>query len=100
MDQGYSMDQDQMVMETSDKALPIDDAGDTQSSQHDHSKTTHGQDCCKTLGHCLFGTCSFAALKETEICLLTPGSSAPHSFYKTSIPAPLISSPYRPPILV
>lgn len=70
-------------------------------SQHANSLTdTHQKsDCCKTMGHCVFGGCSLAAASNSIDFLLTELDSAAEDFYSDVVPTPLASSLYRPPII-
>jgi hypothetical protein len=68
-------------------------------SETDHSQNTHQQfDCCKTMGHCLFGGCTLAAASNGIIFLASKLDSAAEDFYLGITPSPLASSLYRPPI--
>ena len=64
------------------------------NSEHSHPTS----DCCKTLGHCVFGGCSLAAANNSIDFLLTKLNSATEDFYSDVAPTPLASSLYRPPI--
>jgi uncharacterized protein involved in copper resistance len=64
------------------------------NSKHSHSTS----DCCKTMGHCLFGGCSLAAASTSIDFLLTKLHSTTEDFYSDVAPTPLASSLYRPPI--
>jgi uncharacterized protein involved in copper resistance len=65
------------------------------NSEHNHPTS----DCCKTMGHCLFGGCSLAAASTSIVFLLTQLDSAAEDFYSDITPTPLASSLYRPPII-
>lgn len=68
-------------------------------SKTDHSQNTHQQfDCCKTMGHCLFGGCTFLAADYGITFLFNKINSIAEDFYLGIAPNPLVSSLYRPPI--
>jgi len=56
-------------------------------------------DCCKTMGHCLFSNCSFAATEANLLMVFAKRNSAAIDFYSSNSPTPLLSSLFRPPIL-
>ena len=68
------------------------------SNNSEHSHPPSDSDCCKTMGHCLFGGCSLAAASNAIDFLLTELDSATEDFYSGVTPTPLASSLYRPPI--
>lgn len=80
--------------------MPVHDM--TEMETMDHPSQHHSQhqqfDCCKTMGHCLMGGCSFAATSNFHIFLFSKPHTTAVDFYSSSEPAPLISSLYRPPI--
>jgi uncharacterized protein involved in copper resistance len=68
-------------------------------SKIDAPQNSHHQfDCCKTMGHCLFGGCSLAAASHGIVLSLQKINSVLEDFYSGAAPAPLVSSLYRPPI--
>lgn len=68
-------------------------------SEADAPQNSHHQfDCCKTMGHCLFGGCSLAAASHGIVVSLQKINSVLEDFYSGVAPAPLVSSLYRPPI--
>ena len=68
-------------------------------NETDAPQNSHQQfDCCKTMGHCLFGGCSLAATSHGIVLSLQKINSVLEDFYSGAAPAPLISSLYRPPI--
>jgi hypothetical protein len=71
------------------------------SATADNSEDSHppsDSDCCKTMGHCLFGGCSLAAASNALDFLVIKFYSTPEDFYSGVTPTPLASSLYRPPI--
>lgn len=68
-------------------------------SETDAPQNPHQQfDCCKTMGHCLFGGCLLAAAGHGILLSLQKINSPTEDFYSSVAPAPLVSSHYRPPI--
>lgn len=65
----------------------------------DSSQSTHQQfDCCKTMGHCLFGGCALAAANNAITFMISTIDSSVEDLYLGISPNPLASSLYRPPI--
>lgn len=69
------------------------------SDNSEHSNSPSDSDCCKTMGHCLFGGCSLAAASNAIDFLLIEFYSTTEDFYSGVTPTPLVSSLYRPPII-
>jgi hypothetical protein len=69
------------------------------SDDSEYSHSPSDSDCCKTMGHCLFGGCSLAAASNAIDFLLIKFHSTTEDFYSSVAPTPLASSLYRPPIL-
>jgi hypothetical protein len=69
------------------------------SKNSEHSHPPSDSDCCKTMGHCLFGGCSLAAASNAIDFLLIEFYSTTEDFYSGVTPTPLVSSLYRPPII-
>lgn len=86
-----SMDEDMSMMDMSDADMA--DMNHAMSMQSDKKA-----DCCKTMGHCLSGSCTLTGLSNSiTISFAAVGSHAFDS-YTSAQPLPLISSLYRPPI--
>lgn len=87
---------------SSDNPMAMDhtDHANMDHYQHVSSLTdTHPiSDCCKTMGHCVFGGCSLAAASTSIDFLLTQRNFVAEDFYSDVAPTPLASSLYRPPI--
>jgi hypothetical protein len=93
------MNMGEMDMSTMDYSDP------SMMQMHDHTNTTNSPqnshqkfDCCKTMGHCLFGGCSLAAASKGIIFMPSKFDSIAEDFYLGITPPPLASSHYRPPI--
>ncbi len=85
---------DDMAMDHTDHAS-MDHSQDANSLTDNHQKS----DCCKTMGHCVFGGCSLAAASTNIDFLLTQRNFVAEDFYSDVTPTPLASSLYRPPII-
>jgi hypothetical protein len=66
------------------------------NSEHAHPQSD--SDCCKTMGHCLFGGCSLATASNAIDFLFIKFHATTEDFYSNVAPTPLASSLYRPPI--
>ena len=89
------MDMDMSAMDHSDPAMAhIRHMSEANTSQNPHQQI----DCCKTMGHCIFGGCTLAALDNGIIFLINKIDSTVEDFYLGVTPSPLVSSLYRPPI--
>ncbi|GGY69172.1 hypothetical protein GCM10011613_11860 [Cellvibrio zantedeschiae] len=65
----------------------------------DHSpQKHHTSDCCKNMGHCAMGSCSLATANSNPILWVLKSTTLVVDFYSGKLPAPHISSLYRPPI--
>ncbi len=67
-----------------------------------HEKPSHSShtsfDCCKAMGHCLFGGCSLAAANKDNFFSVQKQTPLAVDFYSRNTPAPLAAPHYRPPI--
>ena len=68
------------------------------SNNTEHSHPPSDSDCCKTMGHCLFGGCSLAAASTAIDFLFIKFHSTTEDFYSSLTPTSIASSLYRPPI--
>lgn len=93
-----SMDMSAMdinTMDHSDSAMAhMHHMSSTQAPQHNHQEF----DCCKTMGHCLFGGCILAATSNSITFFVNKVEATAEDFYLGIVPSPLASSLYRPPI--
>jgi hypothetical protein len=79
--------------------IPAHDISAMDYSDHSVQPHTHRQfDCCKTMGHCSLGSCSFAIANTSTEFLFFAFRSTAVDFYLSTAHSPFISSPYRPPI--
>jgi len=91
--------QAQMQMHHHMSDMPMHDMAAMDDITHSPQPNAHQQfDCCKTMGHCLYGACSLAAINNIESFLFTKSRSTLVDFYSSITPSPIISSLYRPPI--
>lgn len=90
---------EQTMMEGMDYSMmAMDDSMSMMDMQSMPSKGDQTSDCCKAMGHCSMGNCSFLGVSNTLVVSFTAFNSiSPDSFLNIQ-PDPLISSLYRPPI--
>jgi len=79
--------------------MPTQDMGAMNHMNQTSQTHNHQQfDCCKTMGHCLLGACSFIATHNIDSFIVIKSRSILAVFYSSTTPSPIISSRYRPPI--
>ncbi len=78
--------------------MDMDSSMDMMDEHPMPSKKDQPSDCCKAMGHCSMGSCSFPSASNTLSIAFTSFSSAAIDSYRSVQPDPLISSLYRPPI--
>ena len=62
------------------------------------TNSTNSGDCCKTIGHCSSGSCSFAFFGHTFAFSLLSTPTDINTSYTSVVPESLVFSLFRPPI--